>query len=147
MPYPSKKKPEIITDILERIAKGEPLAVICRTSEEYPTPTSWGVWVRDDEELAIAYGRAREEGFDAIAAEALEIIDAAPERVITMSGDDRTESRIDSASVQWAKNRAELRLKLLAKWSPKKYGDKLELAGDKDAPLTVNIVRFCDDED
>jgi hypothetical protein len=31
----------------------------------------------------------------------------------------------------------ETRLKLLAKWNPKKYGDRQILAGDADNPLTV----------
>lgn len=29
-----------------------------------------------------------------------------------------------------------------SKLAPKKYGDKLELAGNKDAPLTVNVVKL-----
>jgi hypothetical protein len=31
----------------------------------------------------------------------------------------------------------ETRLKLLAKWNPKKYGDRVQLAGDADSPLKV----------
>ena len=32
----------------------------------------------------------------------------------------------------------ETRLKLLAKWNPKKYGDRTTLAGDPEAPLQVS---------
>jgi hypothetical protein len=32
-----------------------------------------------------------------------------------------------------------------SKAAPKEYGDKLELAGDKDSPLTVQLVRYADD--
>jgi hypothetical protein len=31
----------------------------------------------------------------------------------------------------------ETRLKLLAKWSPKKYGERVQVAGDADSPLKV----------
>lgn len=37
--------------------------------------------------------------------------------------------------------RAETRLKLLAKWDPKRYGDKLELAGDPARPLVTRMER------
>jgi hypothetical protein len=45
--------------------------------------------------------------------------------------------RYDSAYVQWQKNRVEQRLKLLAKWNPKRYGDRVTMAGDAENPLQV----------
>jgi hypothetical protein len=65
-------------------------------------------WADSDDDLARAIARA---GFDAIAMDALKIIDEEPERVVTTTGEDRTETRIDGASVQRAKNRFEARLK------------------------------------
>ena len=41
--------------------------------------------------------------------------------------------------------KADNRKWLLSKLAPKKYGDKLELSGDKESPLTVQIVRYADD--
>ena len=132
MPYPTKRTPEVVEEILQRLSDGEPLAVICRSDKKFPHPTAWLDWIRADESLAIAYAHARDVGADAIAAQALEIIDAEPERVVDVDAEGKTSSkRIDSAAVAWAKNRAEMRLKLLAKWNPKKYGDKqtTELTG------------------
>ena len=107
------------------MSNGEPLAAICRSAEKFPHPTAWLDWIRADESLAIAYARARDVGADAIAEQALEILDAEPERVIDFDSEgNKTTSRIDSAGVAWARNRAEIRLKLLAKWNPGKYGDK-----------------------
>lgn len=138
---------ELARDILSRLSQGEPLAQICR-DPGMPHPTTFREWCAvgtddgkdahmvDGKTLSFAYARARQDGFDAIASEALDIMDAPPERVVTITGDDRSESRIDGASVQWAKARAELRLKLLAKWDPKRYGEKLELSGDADNPLS-----------
>lgn len=123
MPYPAKKKPELIEEVLSRIAQGETLASLGRELDFHPA--TWNVWVREDEELAIAYDRAREIGADVIADDVLRIIDAEPERVVELDEEGKaTTGRIDSAGVAWAKNRAELRLKLLAKWHPKRYGDK-----------------------
>ncbi len=132
MPYPTKRTPEVVEEILQRLSDGEPLAAICRSDKKFPHPNVWLRWVDDDEELAIAYARARDIGADAIAVQALEIIDAEPERVIELDDEGKqARSRIDSAAVTWARNRADLRLKLLAKWNPKKYGDKqtTELTG------------------
>lgn len=132
MPYPAKKNPKLIDEVLSRIAKGETLAALGRELDFHPA--SWAGWVRADEELAIAYAQARDVGADCLAEQALEIIDAEPERVVQIDEDgEKSTSRIDSAGVAWAKNRAELRLKLLAKWHPKKYGDKQQVeVGNKE---------------
>ncbi len=116
MGRPSLKTPELCDEIEQRLSKGEPLLQICR-DEWMPTARAVYNWMDADAELSSRIARARDLGYDAIAMESLEIIDTPPERV---------EGKIDSASVQWAKNRAEHRLKLLAKWSPNKYGDKVE---------------------
>jgi hypothetical protein len=39
----------------------------------------------------------------------------------------------------------ETRLKLLAKWNPKKYGDRQILAGDKDNPIVTVEKSFFSD--
>ena len=143
MPYPSKKTPEVIEEVLKRLSDGEPLTVICRSDAKFPHPTTWLDWVGEDEALAIAYARARDAGSDAIAEHALEIIDAEPERVIEFDENGKPSGkRIDSAAVAWAKNRAEMRLKLLAKWNPKKYGDKqtLDLGNKEGETLKTEVT-------
>lgn len=122
MPMPTKRTPEVEESILSRLREGEPLAAICRSDDKYPSITIWLDWCHADERLAIAYGRAREAGEDAIAAQALSIMDEEPERYQTENG-----LRIDPADVANRKNRAEMRLKLLAKWNPKRWGDKMDL--------------------
>lgn len=122
MPRPSKRTPEVEETILSRLRQGEPLASICRDNDDLPHPSAWRDWCDADETLAIAYGRAREEGEDAIAAMALEIIDGEPEYYTTETG-----SRIDPGSVALMKLRHEGRLKLLAKWNPKRWGEKVDL--------------------
>ena len=119
MPYPSKKDPELIKTLLERIALGDLLAPLLRDANIHYV--SWYSWVREDEELALAYTRARAAGHDQIAITARE----------TARG--RGESTGD---VQRDKLIVDLDLKLLAKWSPR-YGDKLTLTGDADNPIVI----------
>lgn len=72
--------------------------------------TVWN-WQDSDEAVSLAIARAREIGGDAIAVQALAIADEREE---------------DPAS---RRVMVETRLKLLAKWHPKRYGDKIELNG------------------
>jgi hypothetical protein len=45
--------------------------------------------------------------------------------------------RLNAEHVQRSKLRIETRLKLLAKWSPKKYGERVQVAGDADNPIKL----------
>jgi hypothetical protein len=87
-------------------------------------------------------------GADAIAEEALAIIDAEPERVIELDDEGKqSRSRIDSAAVTWARNRADMRLKLLAKWNPKKYGEKQDVnIGNKEGETLKTEVSIVSPE-
>jgi hypothetical protein len=109
MGRPSLKTPELIEAICARLETGEPLVWICR-DEGMPSVATVGNWERDDEAVSSAIARAREIGGDYIAAEALQLIDNVEE--------DPASRRI----------RFDGRLKLLAKWHPKRYGDKLDVA-------------------
>lgn len=113
MPYPAKKTPKLIEEVLSRIAGGETLAALGRELDFHPQ--SWADWMRADEGLAVAYAHARDVGSDALAEQALALIDAEPARV---------EGKIDPGHVQWRRAQVDTRLKLLACWNPKKYGNK-----------------------
>ena len=113
------RTPAVIGEILQRLSKGEPLQQILRDKpESKPCSAEWYQWLASDEELRRNFARARAEGYDAIAADCLRIAD----------NDDRDDT-------PRAKLRVETRLKLLAKWDPKRYGERLALAGDDDSPL------------
>lgn len=127
MPYPSKYTPELFAKICERLSVGEPLAQICR-DDGMPSSNTFRDWCAADEALSIAYARARDEGFDAIAMDALHIADDNSQD--TRYGKDGQEMP-DSEWISRSKLRVETRLKLLAKWDPKRYGDRVtqELTG------------------
>jgi hypothetical protein len=143
--FSPEQRADIIRKVIEGLRAGTPLTVIC-SADGMPCDDTVRNWADEDPQVARDIARARETGFDTIATEVMSIIDTAPERVITNSGEGRTESRIDSASVQWAKNRAETRLKLLAKWDPKRYGEAtLMKHADPDGnalpSISVTLVR------
>jgi len=136
MPRQSKRTPELEAEVLARLSAGEPLANICR-DEHMPHMSTWRQWCRADEILDIAHGRARDDGFDAIAADTLEIADDDRRdwEALTDADGNVTGIRVDGEHVTRSKLRIETRLKLLAKWDPKRYGDRMTHAGDPDAPL------------
>ena len=132
-------------DICERLAEGEPLRAICR-SEGMPAWRTVYLWKDTNEEFNAQFAHAREVGFDAIAEEALAIANTPMEGVETTT-DDKGSSEKRGDMLGHRKLQIETRLKLLAKWSPKKYGDKLALGGDPDSPLTFRILQVTTTEE
>lgn len=128
---PTIRTDAIVDEVLERIAEGQTLASICR-EEGKPKPRTWYDWCEADADLSARFARARRTGFDAIAEEALEIADDGRRDYVQ---DDEGAVRVDHDHVQRSKLRIETRLKLLAKWDPKRYGERLALAGDTETPL------------
>lgn len=137
---PSKYTPEIAQQMCELLSEGVPLREICRR-EGFPVWRTVYDWMyRDDQAVASGGGvglssaiaRARETGQDAMAERAyMEMYDE-PERIMSEGG-----NKIDPGYVQLVKARAEITLKLLAKWNPKRYGDRTTLAGDAEAPIKI----------
>ena len=125
---PSKYTPELAAEIARRLSEGEPLRQICR-DEHMPHWTNMYEWMAQDPELSVRIACAREVGQDAIAEEIYREISMDPER--------EERGRIDPGYVQLIKARAEIKLKLLAKWNPKRYGDRVTMAGDAENPLQV----------
>lgn len=121
-------------EICRRVSEGEPLAPICRELEI--GVTTWYDWVKARPELSEAIARARLQGFDAIADECLEIADdARNDWMVRRDEDDKSLGyELNGEHVQRSKLRIETRLKLLAKWDPKRYGEKLALGGADDLP-------------
>lgn len=111
-------------EVVMRVSNGEPLAPVLR--EMKIGVTTWYDWVNARPELAEAIARARLLGFDVIADECLEIADDARNDWMERQGDDGDAGYVlNGEHVQRSKLRIETRLKLLAKWDPKRYGDRV----------------------
>lgn len=103
---PTRYAEQIAEEICDRLSNGEPLQAICRDAG-MPAARTVSDWKAKDPTFSANIARAREEGFDALAAECLQIAD---------NIDEDAQSR---------RVRIEARLKLLAKWDYKRYGDKI----------------------
>jgi hypothetical protein len=125
-----KTKEQVINRIVAGLAEGETLRAMCRENG-MPNYSTVYDWIKADAEISQRIACAREAGYDCISEQILEIIDDSS--FDTIANDEGVE-RTNSEVVARSKLRAEMRLKLLAKWSPKKYGDKLAIGGDADAP-------------
>lgn len=126
---------ELADEIVERISKGETLRAICR-EDHMPSWTTVYRWINERKDFAKRIAHARELGHDAIAEETLDILDEKPERA--------PDGKVDPGYVQWQKNRAYQRMQLLAKWSPKKYGEKLEIEAKVDVNMAERLARGRD---
>ncbi|MEH3121188.1 MAG: hypothetical protein PGN16_04275 [Sphingomonas phyllosphaerae] len=132
---PSKRTDEVIARIIDGLRKGTPLTIICG-AEDMPATSTVYDWAGSDQELSGAIARAREEGFDQIAIDALSIADEVTEQdtIETQHG--------PIPNKEWlmrSKLRVETRLKLLAKWDPKRYGEMIKHAGADGGPMAIVV--------
>lgn len=131
--------------VCERLAKGEPMSVICR---EIGVPVrTVNDWRLDDADIRAQFDEARDLGHDAIAVRMrLTARGKGPEHGGDSTGDvQRDRLIIDTDD------------KLLRKWDPRRYGEKVQLAdadGNKlparqmtDEELLAVIARATRDED
>lgn len=135
MGRPSLFNPEIVNEICAWIADGKTLREFCR-QEGKPGFNTVYDWIAAHEEFSVRFARARECGEDQIAQECLEIAeDGHNDWMLTKFG-----KQLDAEHVQRSKLRIETRLKLLAKWNPKKYGEKIqqEVSGELSVKRVVS---------
>lgn len=132
MGRPSRYSEAVVDELCERLSKGEPLAQICR-DEHMPGVQTVYDWINEREPVSVAIARAREIGEEVLLSECLEIADSSTEK--TAFGG------YDVGHIQEKKLRIETRLKLLAKWNPKKWGEKVDLtSGGNPIPAPQIIV-------
>lgn len=125
---PSKYDPEIARIICEQLSEGVPLRQICRENDGFPAWRTVYDWMGRDEALSASIARARDIGYDAIAEECLQIADTIQLGQKQVMTDDGSSTTIEDM-LGHRKLQIETRLKLLAKFHPTKYGDKLGLHG------------------
>jgi hypothetical protein len=143
----TKYTPELADEICQRLSDGEPLRQICR-DEHMPAWQKIYEWMYKDPKLAGAIAHARDVGYDAIAEDCLKIADTlhiGTRRVYSSGADDDEDSLTvtEEDMLGHRKLQIETRLKLLAKFNPKKYGDKVVVGGAPGEPVehkvTVNV--------
>lgn len=121
---PTRWSQEVEDRIVKRLSLGIPLRAICR-EEGMPTFFTVYDWMERDSEFDKRIAHAREIGWESIAQECIEIAhDERHDYALTKRGPVFRETHVQRAKLQ-----IETRLKLLSKWLPKRYGDKIEVNG------------------
>lgn len=130
---PSKFSPALAKKIIGGLSVGTPLTILCKP-DDMPSDDTVRNWAKTDAAFSRDIARAREAGFDQIAMDAMAIADEVTEKdtIETAHG--------PIPNKEWllrSKLRVDVRLKLLSKWDPKRYGDKItqEISGPEGAPI------------
>ena len=104
----------LVPQICARLATGEPLEPILR--EMGLVKRTINSWREKDEEIAKQFDEARDAGYDAIA---YRLRATARGKSAEQGGDSTGDTQRDKLII-------ETDLKLLAKWDPRRYGDKVQ---------------------
>src|SRR5689334_13540006 len=111
--------PELAAEICRLVSEGEPLRQVCR-SPGMPPESTVRQWARDDRDgFGTAYQQARLMQVDAWADEIVDI------------------SNRDDLDPHDRRVRIDTRKWLMSKLAPKRYGDRLLVAGEAENPLQV----------
>ncbi len=125
---------EKAAEICERLSKGEPLAVICRDEGMPETRTVYD-WRDAHPEFAAGFARARDVGFDVIATDCMDISDSASNDWMEKNDPNNPGYVANGDHIQRSKLRVDTRLKLLAKWDPRRYGERLDIGNADNKPF------------
>jgi hypothetical protein len=124
MARPSIYSEELVEEICDRIAQGGAVRVICE-DDDMPAEKTIYLWLAKKPEFLQRYEAAIAARTNVHAEELLEIADEEPEF---------------HHHVGWARNRIDARKWLMAHLQPKKYGDKVLLAGaDGTSPAKLEV--------
>lgn len=134
---PSKYTPELVDEICRRLSLGEGLAQICR-DDDMPSQTIVYQWLQRHPEFLERYTYAREEQAETHADEIVSIADETPQTVPVYDKDgNQIDIKLDSAYIQWQRQRIDARKWNAAKQRPKKYGDRVTHGGDDENPVVI----------
>jgi hypothetical protein len=137
----SKYTEEIAEEICALVADGVNLRRVCRM-DGMPSWRTVYDWVVAKPDFAARLAHARDIGYDALAEEALEIANTPHlgQKKVFSSGageDEDSMTVTEDDMLGHRKLQIETRLKLLAVWNPKKYGNKVQLGGDAENPIKI----------
>jgi hypothetical protein len=144
MARPSDFTQDIADTICTRLAAGESLRGICR-DDGLPDASTVFRWLASSDEtykgFREQYTRARDIQADALVDEILEISDNATNDWMTRNNAEGESLgwQLNGEHVQRSRLRVDSRKWFASKVAPKRYGDKLELAGDPERPLVTRI--------
>ena len=142
---PTTYTPEIADRICGEIAEGKSLRTICKP-DDMPALSTVFLWRRVHQEFSDRYEKAKQDCADAMAEDILAIADdSSMDWAERVDKDGNKYYAIDKDNIQRSRLQVDARKWIAAKLKPNRYGDKVELSGDKNAPVSIQIVKFSDD--
>ena len=127
-------------EICKRMMTGLSLTKICK-SPDMPSIVTVSEWLGQDALFAKQYAHARVNQADALFDQCLDIADddSGDVRIVTDKQGNEVPVVVQE-NIQRSKLRIETRFRLIGKLNPKKYGDKLMLAGHDGGAVQVESV-------
>ena len=145
MGRPSTYTLAIADRICGEIAEGKSLRTICKP-DDMPAISSIFEWRRTHPDFSERYEKAKQDCADAMAEDILAIADdSSMDWAERVDKDGNKYYAIDKDNIQRSRLQVDARKWIAAKLKPNRYGDKVELSGDKNAPVSIQIVKFSDD--
>jgi hypothetical protein len=140
---PLEFKQTVADIICDRIADGQSLREICR-DENMPASSTVFKWLTRVETFAEQYALAREAQADALFDEILEIADDGSNDWMERKGEDGTDLgwKENGEALRRSQLRVDARKWMAGKLRPKKYGEKVTLAGDADNPIGPQVIQI-----
>jgi len=137
MGRPTTYTKEIADEICNRLSQGESLRSIVKDNH-MPGQSTVYEWLFKKKDFAEQYTHAREEQADTHADAIVDIADETPQTMPVYDKEGNLlEIKLDSAYIQWQKNRIEARKWTAMKLKPKKYSDRITHSGDDENPVVV----------
>lgn len=131
---------ELALDICFRVSEGESLREICR-DEKMPARSSVHKWLLENEKFSDQYAKAYDlhaaDKFD----EMFEIADDGSNDWMERQNEkgEVIGEMLNHEHVQRSRLRIDTRKWALARMAPKKYGDRIAVAGDEDSPIQHSV--------
>lgn len=133
---PARPRDELMGEICEGIGGGLSVPDALKAVVGGPSLRTFWRWIAEGGECLEVYRAALQSKGERYAEEIVDIADEVPPMVQHANGE-----HMDATYVAWQKNRIWARQWVASKHSPKKYGDKLDMAVSGD--LTVKIVSYA----
>lgn len=135
----------IVGEVCARISAGESVRAIFKTpSDHWPSEVTFWRWLHADADLNAAYESATAKRGERYAEEITDIADHIGSPLINEETGEPVRNKhgdvllvVDKVAVDHARLRIDARKWVAARMLPKRYGDKVTLAGDADNPLAI----------
>lgn len=137
---PSKFSQDLVNEICKRIAVGESLRSICDDAQ-MPEKITILRWLSSDSfpGFSTQYAKARQQGLEVMADDLNDIADHGTNDWMAKNDPQNPGYAANGEHIARSRLRIDTRKWIMSKLAPKKYGERLEVAGDPESPLVKQI--------